>query len=153
MGNAGRGRGGTGGGKHLNLETYEITEAPVDSRPHAHLVPEHGGGWVGPRCPLPWSDRFWWGGIHPPGTHGRNTGKHLYRPSLFTEETLLASNKYFSTLLIGLNDQTHISGKKKPQQNPSKTQTNDPPMHSLGDEYSLYWAFFFFFIFSMVKAP
>lgn len=47
----------------------------------------------------------------------------------------------------------HTSVAKKPQQNPTKTQTNDPPMHSLGDEYSLCWAFFFFLYFFNVKSP
>lgn len=67
MGNVGRGRGGTGGGKHLNLETYEVIEAPVDSRPRAHLVPERGGGGSVPSA----LERSVLVGRHPSSRHPR----------------------------------------------------------------------------------
>jgi len=102
MGNVAGGRGGTGGGKHLNLGKYEIVEASLDSNLHAHLVLKRGGRWVGPCSSLPQRNQSGCGGIHPPSTPGRNAGKHLYGPSLFIEEMLLAANKYFSTLMIGL---------------------------------------------------
>lgn len=48
MGNLGGERGGAAGGKHLSLDKYGILEASLESNPHAHLVPKHGGEQVGP---------------------------------------------------------------------------------------------------------